>query len=52
MNDSIDDTYPKKLYGNNDLRCCRSGITGKKYQTERPLEKWENMMEILQMKIQ
>ena len=31
MNDSIDDTYPKKLYGNNDLRCCRSGITGKKY---------------------
>ena len=31
MNDSLDDTYPKKLYGNNELWCCRFGITGKKY---------------------
>ena len=31
MNDSLDETYPKKLYGNNYLWCCGFCITGKKY---------------------
>ena len=31
MNDSLDDSYPKKLYGNNHLWCCSNLITGKKF---------------------
>ena len=31
MLDSLDDTYPKKLYGNNHIWCCSNCITGKKF---------------------
>ena len=31
MNDSLDDSYPKKLYGNNHLWWCSNLITGKKF---------------------
>ena len=31
MMDSLDETYPKKLYGNNHRWCCNNCITGKKF---------------------
>ena len=31
MMDSLDDSYPKKLYGNNYTWCCNNCITGKKF---------------------
>ena len=31
MDDSLDETYPKKIYGNNNLLCCSNLIIGKKF---------------------